>query len=111
MGLKADPEAAKKAAAEAAASKPAPTPVQAQVAAVAALPLAAQKEIEEAPKAYSHVETEDDKTFAKAAQSGDFSYLETKWEEFNEKAIKPGEDDDEEDGELFDCLFIHCQLI
>ena len=68
--------------------------------AVAALPAAALQEIEEAPKAHAHVaETNEDKLFVKAASSGDFTYLEEKWEEFADKSTRPGEDDDDEDDE------------
>jgi hypothetical protein len=97
MGLKADPEAAAKAA-EAAKAAPV-TKAEVEVKAVVALPAAALKEIEEAPKAHAHVETSDDKLFVKAASSGDFSYLEEKWEAFAEKSSNPGEEDDEEEEE------------
>jgi hypothetical protein len=108
MGLKADPEAAAKAA-EAAKAAPV-TKAAVEEKAVAALPAAALKEIEEAPKAHAHVETNDDKLFAKAAASGDFSYMEEKWEAFAEKSMSPGEDDEEE-GECFFgsallCIFV-----
>lgn len=108
MGLKADPEAAAKAA-EAAKAPPAPTKAAVEEKAVAALPSAALKEIEDAPKAHAHVETDEDKLLVKASSSGDFTYLEEKWEEFAEKSSRPGEDDDEEDedddGEFTSCGF------
>jgi hypothetical protein len=97
IGIKADPEAAAKAAE--AAKAPPVTKAAAEEKAVAALPASALKEIEEAPKAHAHVETDDDKLFVKAAASGDFTYLEEKWEAFAEKSSRPGEDDDEEDEE------------
>ena len=98
VGIKADPEAAAKAA-EAAKEAPV-TKVAVEEKAVAALPAAALQEIEEAPKAHAHVaETNEDKLFVKAASSGDFTYLEEKWEEFADKSTRPGEDDDDEDEE------------
>jgi len=35
--------------------------------------------------------------FVKAASTGDFTYLEEKWEEFADKSTRPGEDDDEDE--------------
>jgi len=87
MGLKADPEAAKKAAEEAAAA--APKKVELSADAVA--------KVEDAYKSEEHVETEDDKMLAKASATGDYTHFEEKWEAFTEKAIRPGEDDDEDD--------------
>ena len=90
MGFKSDPEAALKAAEASQAKEVAKsTPVE--------LPTEVMAKVEGAYKAHEAAETEDDKLLAKAAVSGDFTYLESKWEEFNEKAIRPGEDDDEED--------------
>lgn len=63
----------------------------------------AEKKIEEAYKASDdgYVETDEDKVanamFAKAAETGDYTYLEEKWEVFVEKATRPGEDDDDDD--------------
>eukprot|EP00956_Cyclotella_meneghiniana_P025086 scaffold51539_cov69-Cyclotella_meneghiniana.AAC.3 len=106
VGIKADPEAAAKAA-EAAKEAPV-TKAAVEEKAVAALPAAALQEIEEAPKAHAHVETDQDKLFVKAASTGDFTYLEEKWEEFADKSTRPGEDDDEDeeddDGESFRVL-------
>lgn len=88
VGIKADPEAAAKAA-EAAKEAPV-TKVAVEEKAVAALPAAALQEIEEAPKAHAHVaETNEDKLFVKAASSGDFTYLEEKWEEFAVRSWLP----------------------
>ena len=90
MGFKSDPEAALKAAEATKAKEEAKSaPVE--------LPTEAMEKVEGAYKAHGAVETEDDKLLAKAAGTGDFSYLESKWEEFNEKAIRPGEDDDEDE--------------
>eukprot|EP00584_Thalassiosira_punctigera_P004093 CAMPEP_0172527058 /NCGR_PEP_ID=MMETSP1067-20121228/1840_1 /TAXON_ID=265564 ORGANISM="Thalassiosira punctigera, Strain Tpunct2005C2" /NCGR_SAMPLE_ID=MMETSP1067 /ASSEMBLY_ACC=CAM_ASM_000444 /LENGTH=144 /DNA_ID=CAMNT_0013310721 /DNA_START=225 /DNA_END=659 /DNA_ORIENTATION=+ len=87
MGLKADPEAAAKAAEEAAAA--APKKVELSPEAVA--------KVEGAYKAHEHVETDDDKLLSKAASTGDFTFLEEKWEAFAEKSTRPGEDDDEDE--------------
>lgn len=93
MGLMADPEAAMKAAE--AAKEDAPKKVE--------LSPEAEKKIEEAYKASDdgYVETDEDKVanamFAKAAETGDYTYLEEKWEVFVEKATRPGEDDDDDD--------------
>eukprot|EP00984_Skeletonema_dohrnii_P017528 scaffold7995_cov91-Skeletonema_dohrnii-CCMP3373.AAC.4 len=90
MGLKADPEAAIKAAEEKeakAAAKIAPVELSSE----------AMEKVESAYKAGEVVESEADKLMAKGAATGDFTYLESQWEEFNEKAIRPGEDDDEDD--------------
>ena len=90
MGFKSDPEAALKAAEASKAKEVAKSaPVE--------LPSAVMEKVEGAYKAHEAVETEDDKLLAKAVGTGDFSYLESKWEEFNEKAIRPGEDDDEDE--------------
>ena len=92
MGIKADPEAAAKAAEAAAAeAKAKAAPV------VAELPPEAAAKVEDAYKAQEYVETEDDKMLAKAAATGDYSALEEKWEAFAEKSSRPGEDDDDED--------------
>ena len=93
MGLKADPEAALAAAAEKAAADKAASKNN------ELSKLASNPKVENAYKAHEHHETEDDIMLVKAANSGDFSYLEEKWEAFNEKAIKPGEDDEEEEDE------------
>jgi len=90
MGLKADPEAALKAVEEKeakAAAKIAPVELSSE----------AMEKVESAYKAGEVVESEADKLMAKGAATGDFTYLESQWEEFNEKAIRPGEDDDEDD--------------
>lgn len=108
IGIKADPEAAVKAA-EAAKEAPV-TKAAVEEKAVASLPASALKEIEEAPKAHAHVETDEDKLFVKAASSGDFTYLEEKWEAFAEKSSRPGEDDDEEDEDGESMLFSSCLL-
>ena len=97
IGLKADPEAAAKAAEAVRSAQPSKAAVEEK--AMATLPAAALKEIEDAPKAHAHVETDEDKLFAKAAASGDFTYLEEKWETFAEKSSRPGEEDDEEEEE------------
>mmetsp|Transcript_39823 Transcript_39823/g.83720 ORF Transcript_39823/g.83720 Transcript_39823/m.83720 type:complete len:167 (-) Transcript_39823:297-797(-) len=86
MGLKADPEAAKKAADAAPAD--APKKVELSVEALA--------KVEDAYKA-EEVNTEDDEPLAKAVATGDFSYFEEKWEAFSEKSGRPGEDDDDDD--------------
>ena len=90
MGLKADPEAASKAAAAANA---------AAAASAKTLSPAALAKVEGAYKGHAHAETEDDKLLAKAASSGDYSQLEARWEAFLEKAISPGEDDEDEEEE------------
>lgn len=91
MGFQSDPEAALKAATEAKAAEVAKKSVP-------VLPAEVMEKVEGAYKAHGEVEvTEEDVLLAKAAGSGDFTYLEEKWEAFNEKAIRPGEDDDEED--------------
>jgi hypothetical protein len=89
MGIKADPQAAAKAAEEAAAA--APTIVE--------LSAEAEAKVEDAYKAHEHVETEteDDNYLAKAAVSGDYAELEEKWDAFVVKVTQPGEDDDDED--------------
>jgi hypothetical protein len=95
VGIKADPEAAK-----AAATAAAPSKASEEQSALAKLPSSAMKQIEDAPKAHAgHGETDEDKLLAKAAKTGDFTYLEEKWEEFAEKASRPGEDDEEEEEE------------
>ena len=91
MGLKADPEAAAKAAATAAEAAKNAEPVKLSPEAVA--------KVEVAYKAHVVEETEDDKAFVKAAKSGDFTYLEETWEGHMNKAIKPGEDDDDDEDE------------
>jgi hypothetical protein len=91
MGLKADPEAAAKAAAA--------TKEAAAASAKRVLSPAALAKVEGAYKGHAHVETEDDKLLAKAASSGDYGELEAKWEAFLEKSSNPGEDDDEEEDE------------
>lgn len=90
MGIKADPAAA----------AAAPSQASDEQSALAKLPSLAIKKIEDAPKAHAgHGETDEDKLLAKAARTGDFTYLEEKWEEFAEKASRPGEEDDEEEEE------------
>ena len=88
MGFKADPEAAAKAAAAA---------EEAAKAKKVELPPEAIAKVEDAYKSEAHVETEDDKMLTKAASSGEYSELETKWDEFIVKSTKPGEDDDDDD--------------
>ena len=88
MGLKADPEAAKKAAEELAAAAKEKT---------VELSEEAEAKVEGAYKAAEYVETDDDKLLAKAVASGDYSALEEKWDVFAEKSSRPGEDDDEDE--------------
>ena len=65
----------------------------------------ALKQIEDATKAHAgHVETDEDKLLAKPAKMGDLMYLVEKWEQFAEKASRPGEEDEEEEGEWRDCV-------
>ncbi len=90
MGFQSDPEAALKAAEEAKAA-------EAEKKAVPKLSAEVMEKVEGAYKSHEVVETEDDVLLAKAAGSGDFTYLEEKWEAFNEKAIRPGEDDDDDE--------------
>ena len=104
MGFKADPEAAAKAAAAA---------EEAAKAKKVELPPEAIAKVEDAYKSEAHVETEDDKMLAKAASSGEYSELETKWDEFIVKSTKPGEDDDDDDddGTYFIKWFYVCYIM
>jgi len=97
MGFKADPEAAAKAAAAA---------EEAAKAKKVELPPEAVAKVEDAYKSEAHVETEDDKMLAKAASSGEYSELETKWDEFIVKSTIPGEDDDDDDDDDDGTYFI-----
>ena len=96
MGLKADPEAAAKAA-EAAKEAAKEKKVELSPEAVA--------KVEDAYKAHEH-ETDDDKLLAKAASSGDYGALEEKWDAFAEKSSRPGEDDDEDEDDDDDGEFL-----
>ena len=92
VGIKADPEAAK-----AAAATTAPSKAWQEQSALAKLPSSALKQIEDDPKADAgHVETDEDKLLAKAAKMGVFTFLEEKWEQSAEKASRPGGEDEEE---------------
>eukprot|EP01082_Thalassiosira_pseudonana_P008451 g7540.t1 g7540 contig24:850301-850971(-) len=90
IGLKSDPEAAAKAAAAAKEASASQKKVE-------DLPPAVMAKVEAAHKEHAAVETEEDKALVKMARSGDFSALESQWEEFAEKSSRPGEDDDEEE--------------
>lgn len=87
MGLKADPEAAKKAAEEAAAAAPAKVELSSE----------AMAKIESAYVPASAGDDEGDALLKSAMATGDYSKLEEKWEAFTIKAVKPGEDDDDDD--------------
>ena len=94
MGIKADPEAAKKAAAEAAAAAPAKVELSSE----------AKAKIETAYVSAAAGDDEGDVLLKSAMASGDYSALEEKWESFSIKAVNPGEDDDDDeddDGEFF----------
>ena len=98
MGFKSDPEAAAAAAAQenSAAEK-------SNESNKITLSEEAMTKVENAYKNHHHSEhtnnTDDDKLLSVAVKTGDYSALEEKWEEFNEKAIRPGEDDDEDEDE------------
>ena len=96
MGFKSDPEAAAAAAAAAQENAAASKETESKI----TLSEEAMVKVENAYKAHEHnVDTDDDKLLSVAVKTGDYTALEEKWEEFNEKAIRPGEDDDEDEDE------------
>ena len=75
------------------------------------LPPAVMAKVEAAHKEHAAVETEEDKALVKMARSGDFSALESQWEEFAEKSSRPGEDDDEEEEDDGTFILFVCKCV
>ena len=87
MGIKADPEAAAKAAEEAAAAAPAKVELSKE----------AMAKVESAYVTASAGDDEGDKLLKASMATGDYSKLEEQWEAFSIKAARPGEDDDDDE--------------
>ena len=94
MGFKSDPEAA-----AAAAAAQENSAEKSNESTKITLSEEAMTKVENAYKSHhsEHTNTDDDKLLSVAVKTGDYSALEEKWEEFNEKAIRPGEDDDDDE--------------